>query len=206
MGTREAAQHSQSLEAWFMHAPGIKVVVPSSPHDAKGLLKASIRDDSPVVFMEHRLLYNDRQEVPEGTWISPLGKASVLQRGTDLTIVSYGYALKKVKDAVQRFGHDGAVEIIDLRTIVPLDIESVIESVKKTGRLLIVHEAPRKCGVGAEIVREVVQKAFDYLDAEPLVYGGLDVPMPFSGSLEDECMIRSDAILEKMEYLLTGIY
>lgn len=205
MGTREAGQHSQSLEAWFMHTPGIKVVVPSCPYDAKGLLKASIRDNTPVIFMENRLLYNSVQEVPEGTWLLPLGKAHIIQEGMDLTLVSYGHGINLVKDAVNKLTGKAEIEIIDLVSIVPLDIGTVLQSVRKTGKLLVVHEANQKCGVGAEIVRLVVEKAFDFLDAEPLVYGGLDVPTPFSGILEDECLIKTDIIIEKINYLLTGI-
>ncbi|RJQ39632.1 MAG: alpha-ketoacid dehydrogenase subunit beta [Nitrospiraceae bacterium] len=204
IGTREASQHSQSLEAWFMHTPGLKVVVPSNPYDAKGLLKASIRDDTPVIFMENRLLYNDIQDVPEGTWEIPLGKAKIVHEGEQITIVSYGHALKKVINALNEFNEISA-ELIDLRTLVPMDIDTIIESVKKTGRILIAHDAVEKCGAGAEIVRLVIEKAFDYLDAEPLVCGGLGVPTPFSGKLEDICMLRTEAIVGKIQYLLTGI-
>jgi pyruvate/2-oxoglutarate/acetoin dehydrogenase E1 component len=204
IGTREASQHSQSLEAWFMHTPGIKVVVPSCPYDVKGLLKTSIRDNTPVLFMENRNLYNQTQIVPEGTWEIPLGKASVVQEGEQITIVSYGYALHKVMDAVRSL-HGISIEVIDLRTLVPLDIETIITSVKKTGRILIAHDAVERCGVGAEIVRLVVEYAFDYLDAEPLVCGGLEVPTPFSGNLEDRCMLSKSLILEKIDYLMTGL-
>jgi Pyruvate/2-oxoglutarate dehydrogenase complex, dehydrogenase (E1) component, eukaryotic type, beta subunit len=205
IGTREASQHSQSLEAWFMHTPGLKVVVPSNPYDAKGLLKASIRDDTPVIFMENRNLYYIKQDVPECTWEVPLGKANVVSPGNQITIVSYGYALKKAEEAIQEM-NDVSVELIDLRTLVPLDIETVIKSVRKTGRILVVHDAVERCGVGAEIVRLVVEQAFDYLDAEPLVCGALEVPTPFSGRLEDYCMLKKEDIINKINYLLTGVY
>jgi Pyruvate/2-oxoglutarate dehydrogenase complex, dehydrogenase (E1) component, eukaryotic type, beta subunit len=203
IGTREGAQHSQSFEAWFMHTPGIKVVVPSNPYDAKGLLKVSIRDDTPVIFMENRLLYNSTQNVPDDTWIVPLGKSNILQDGKDLTVVTYGYGVNKVQEAIKVINNFD-IEIIDLRSLMPLDIDTIVESVKKTGRILVVHEAVERCGVGAEIVRLVVEKAFDYLDAEPLVYGGLEVPTPFSGILEDECLLKTEKIVEKIRYLLTG--
>lgn len=204
IGTREAGQHSQSLETWFMHTPGIKVVVPSNPYDAKGLLITSIRDDTPVIFMENRNLYSTKQEVPEGTWEVPFGKARIVQPGDMVTVVSYGHALLKAQDAIKSM--DGvSAELIDLRTLVPLDIDTVIESVKKTGRVLIAHDAVERCGAGAEIVRLIVEKAFDHLDAEPLVCGGLEVPTPFSGNLEDFCMLKKEYIAEKLKYLLTGV-
>ena len=205
MGTREAAQHSQSLEAWFMHTPGIKVVVPSNAYDAKGLLKSSIRDDTPVIFMENRRLYNNVEDVPEDTWIVSLGKSNVIRAGNKVTIVSYGFGVKKVLEAVKNMPESDA-EIIDLRTLVPLDIETVYASVKKTGRILVVHESTAKCGVGAEIVRLVVENMFDYLDAEPVVYGSADIPMPFSGILEDDCILKTAEIEKRIQYLLTGVF
>lgn len=204
IGTREAGQHSQSLEAWFVHTPGLKVVVPSNPYDAKGLLKSSIRDDTPVIFMENRFLYNTSQAVPEGEWTVPLGKAAIVQEGRHITVVTYGYGVEKVLTAAKNI-KNAEIEIIDLRTLVPLDIETVIESVKKTGRLFVVHEACEKCGVGAELIRLVTENAFDYLDAEPLVYGGLGIPTPFSGILEDMCLLKSKDIESKIRYLLKGV-
>jgi len=204
MGTREAGQHSQSLEAWFVHAPGIIVAVPSNPYDAKGLLKSGIRVDRPVLFMENRLLYNIEQEVPDDTWTVPLGKAAIVTEGVDITVVSYGYGIKKVREAAEAL-NKASIEIIDLRTLSPMDTDTVIASVKKTGRLLVVHEASAVCGIGAEIIRTVNENAFDYLDAEPLVCGGAYNPMPFSGMLEDECVIKSDDIVDKIRYLTTGI-
>ena len=204
IGSREAAQHSQSLEGWFCQTPGFKVIIPSNAYDAKGLLKSAIRDDTPCIFMENRNLYYDKMEIPEDDYAVPLGKASVLQEGKDLTVVTYGIGVDLCKKAIA--GLKGAsVELIDLRTIVPMDFETVLQSVKKTGRILIVHEAAAPYSVGSEIVRRVVEDGFDYLDAEPLVYGNMRTAAPFAGNLEDEIMMTPEGVQEKMKYLLTGI-
>lgn len=204
IGSREAAQHSQSLEGWFCQTPGFKVIIPSNAYDAKGLLKSAIRDDTPCIFMENRNLYYDKMEIPEDDYIIPLGKASVVQEGNDLTVVTYGIGVDLCKEAIA--GLKGAsVELIDLRTIVPMDFETVLQSVKKTGRILIVHEAAAPYSVGSEIVRRVVEEGFDYLDAEPLVYGNMRTAAPFAGNLEDAIMMTPEGVLEKMKYLLTGI-
>lgn len=203
-GTREAAQHSQSLEGWFCQTPGFKVIVPSNARDAKGLLKTAIRDDTPCIFMENRNLYYEEMDIPEAEELIPLGKANILQSGNDLTIVTYGTGVKLCQKAVA--GLTGAsVEIIDLRTLVPMDFETVLNSVKKTGRLLVVHEASAPFSVGAEIVRRVVETGFDYLDAEPLVIGNRRAANPFAGNLEDAVMLKSEDVQAKMKYLLTGI-
>ena len=204
IGSREAAQHSQSLEGWFCQTPGFKVIVPSNAYDAKGLLKSAIRDDTPCIFMENRNLYYDKMEIPEDDYIIPLGKASVVQEGNDLTVVTYGIGVELCQKAIA--GLKGAsVELIDLRTIVPMDFETVLQSVKKTGRILIVHEAAAPYSVGSEIVRRVVEEGFDYLDAEPLVYGNMRTAAPFAGNLEDAIMMTPEGVREKMKYLLTGI-
>jgi len=204
IGSREAAQHSQSLEGWFCQTPGFKVIVPSNAYDAKGLLKSAIRDDTPCIFMENRNLYYDKMEIPENDYTIPLGKASVVQEGKDLTVVTYGIGVDLCKEAIA--GLKGAsVELIDLRTIVPMDFETVLQSVKKTGRILIVHEAAAPYSVGSEIVRRVVEEGFDYLDAEPLVYGNMRTAAPFAGNLEDAIMMTPEGVREKMKYLLTGI-
>ena len=203
-GTREAAQHSQSLEGWFCQTPGFKVIVPSNARDAKGLLKTAIRDDTPCIFMENRNLYYDEMEIPEEEELIPLGKANILQSGKDLTIVTYGETVKLCQKAAA--GLNGAsVEIIDLRTLVPMDFDAILASVKKTGRLLVVHEASAPFSVGAEIVRRVVESAFDDLDAEPLVIGNRRTANPFAGNLEDAVMLKPEDVQEKMKYLLTGI-
>lgn len=204
IGSREAAQHSQSLEGWFCQTPGFKVIVPSNAYDAKGLLKSAIRDDTPCIFMENRNLYYDKMQIPEDDYTIPLGKANILQEGKDLTVVTYGIGVDLCKKAIESVPR-ASVELIDLRTIVPMDFETILNSVKKTGRILIVHEAAAPFSVGAEIVRRVVEEGFDYLDAEPLVYGNMRTAAPFAGNLEDAIMMKPEGIAEKMKYLLTGI-
>jgi len=200
-GTAEAAQHSQSLEAWFMHVPGIKVIMPATVYDAKGLLKSAIRDNNPVVVIENRVLFYDFEEVPEGEWIVPLGKADIARTGSDVTVVAMGYARRKALAAAEQLDGEISVEVIDPRTIQPLDLETIVASVRKTGRLLIVHEAPTCCGVGAEIVRQVVAEAFHYLDAPPQVLGGADLPMPFSPPLEQACLPQEATIVSAVRKL-----
>ena len=200
-GTAEAAQHSQSLEAWFMHVPGIKVVMPATVYDAKGLLKSAIRDNNPVVIIENRVLFYEFEEVPEGEWIVPLGKADIARTGSDVTVVATGYTRRKALAAAEQLDGEISVEVIDPRTIQPLDLETIVASVRKTGRLLIVHEAPTCCGVGAEIVRQVVAEAFHYLDAPPQVLGGADLPMPFSPPLEQACLPQEATIISAVRKL-----
>ncbi len=204
MGSREAAQHSQTFENWFCSAPGFKVIVPSNAYDAKGLLKSAIRDDTPCIFMENRMLYYNKMEIPEEDYTIELGKANVISEGSDLTVVTYGTGVDVCKKAIANI-KDASIELIDLRCLIPMDFEAVLESVKKTGRLLIVHEAAEAFSVGAEIIRRIVLEGFDYLDAEPMVYGGLRSAMPFAGNLEDAIMINPKGAEEKMRYLLTGI-
>ena len=184
-GRGNAAQHSQSLEAWFAHVPGLKIVIPSTPFDAKGLLRAAIRDDNPVLFLEHKVLYTTKGAVPVGTYLIPLGKGDVKRRGTDVTVVAYSRMVLRALDAAERADREGvSVEVIDPRTLVPLDMDLILESVKKTGRVVIVEEDCRTCGFGAELVARIVEGAFDYLDAEPVRVAGLDVPIPYSRPLE----------------------
>jgi len=204
IGSREAGQHSQSLESWFCSVPGFKVLVPSNAYDAKGLLKTAIRDDTPVLFMEHRGLYYNKQSVPEGEWEIEIGKAALVESGEHITIVSYGGGIKVCQDALRRAGNIQA-DLIDLRSLVPLDMDMIAESLKKTGRLLIVHEAAAGFSVGSEIVRRVVEECFDYLDAEPLVYGGVRCVAPFASNLEDAIMIKPEEIIQKARILLKGI-
>ena len=204
IGSREAAQHSQSLEGWFCQIPGFKVIVPSNAYDAKGLLKTAIRDDTPCIFMENRNLYYNKMELPDEDYTLPLGKANIVSEGKDLTVVTYGVGVSVCQKAIKNIP-DASVELIDLRTLVPMDMETVLESVKKTGRLLVVHEATPAFSVGAEIVRRVIEQGFDYLDAEPLVYGNLRTAAPFAGNLEDAIMLSPEGAEEKMRYLLTGI-
>lgn len=204
MGSREAGQHSQFLEGWFCQAPGFKVIIPSCAYDAKGLLKSAIRDDTPCIFMEHRNLYYVKEELPEEEYLIPLGKAAIRTTGQDLTMVSYGGAIAKCQAAIAMMP-DISVELIDLRCLVPMDFEAILKSVRKTGRLLVVHESTAGFSVGSEIVRRIVQEGFDYLDAEPLVYGGIRTVVPFAANLEDAIMLHPEEIVNKVHYLLTGV-
>ena len=201
-GTAEAAQHSQSLEAWFVHTPGFKVAMPGTVYDAKGLLKSAIRDNNPVLVIENRVLFYQEEEVPEGEWIVPLGKADVVREGTDVTVVAVGYARRKALAAAEKLDGAISVEVVDPRSIVPLDMETVLSSVEKTGRLLVVHEAATRCGIGAEIVRRVVDEGFDHLDARPRVLGGANLPLPFSQTLEAACIPQEDTIADAVRDLL----
>ena len=201
-GTREAAHHSQRLEAWFVHTPGLKVVMPSTAYDAKGLLKSSIRDDSPVLFIEHRFLYSKKGVIPKGEFLVPLGEAAVRRVGEDVTVVATSLMVHKALKAAEGLSPEISVEVIDPRTLVPLDTEKIVGSVKKTGRLLVVHEACARGGVGAEIVRQVVEKAFDYLDCPPVVLGGANTPMPYSPPLEDACLPQQEDIIQMVKEMI----
>jgi pyruvate dehydrogenase E1 component beta subunit len=184
-GRGNAAQHSQSLEAWFCHIPGLKVVTPSTPADAKGLLKSAIRDDNPVIFLEHKALYFSKGPVPEDDYTVPLGVADVKRVGRDVTVVGVHTMVGKALKAAEELAESGIeLEVIDPRSLVPLDEEAIVDSVKKTGRLLVTHEAYTRSGYGAEIISRVVEAAFDYLDAPPLRVCAKDVPVPYSQVLE----------------------
>lgn len=176
-GIRALELHCESQEAMLAHMPGIKVVVPSGPYDAKGLLISAIRDPDPVVFMEPMRIYRAiKEDVPEEEYTVPIGRASIVQEGTDLTVISWGAMLKYTRDALAKTKY--SAEIIDLRTISPMDTETVINSVKKTGRCLIVHEAPKTCGFGAEIIARINEKAFLHMEAPVFRVAGFDVPFP----------------------------
>lgn len=191
-----AAQHSQSLESWFMHIPGIKVVVPSNPADAKGLLKSAIRDENPVLFFEHKGLFPLKGPVPDGEHLVPIGKANVAREGTDLTIVSYSLMMHRSLEAAEKLAANGIkAEVIDLRTISPLDMETIFTSVAKTKRLMIVHEAVKQGGVGAEIAARVAEEMLDYLDAPIKRLGAPFVPVPFSPALEQLVKITTDDVV-----------
>ena len=184
-GRSSAAQHSQSLQAWVSHIPGLKVVVPSSGAEVKGLLKTAIRDDNPVIFMEHKMQYNRTFSVPEGEYTIPFGKANVVHEGDRLTIVATSDLVLKSKDVAGELAKEGIyVEVIDVRTLVPFDRQTIIDSVKKTGRLLIVDEGHLNCGVGAEIGMNVMEDVFYDLDMPIMRIGTADVPLPFSPALE----------------------
>jgi len=203
-GTREGAHHSQSLEAWFMHTPGLKVVMPSTPADAKGLMTASIRDDGPVVFIQHRLLHPLVGEVPEGELVVPLGKADVKREGTDITVVATAYGVAKTLQAAELLRDEVSIEVVDPRTLAPLDVETILESVGKTGRFLVVHEAPVQGGVGAEIVRRVVEEGMGLLKAPPKVLGSRHIPMPYSPPLEDAVIPQVADIVEAVRAVVAG--
>jgi acetoin:2,6-dichlorophenolindophenol oxidoreductase subunit beta len=196
-GRGNAAQHSQSLEAWFCHIPGLKVVTPSQPADAKGLLKSAIRDDNPVVFLEHKLLYFTKGEVPsDPDFTVPLGVADVKRTGKHVTVVGIHTMVNKALAAAEQLAIEGIeLEVIDPRTLSPLDEDTIVRSVKKTGRLIVSHEAYRTSGFGAEIVARVTEAAFDYLDAPPLRVCARDVPLPYAEVLEMAALPQTDDIV-----------
>lgn len=205
-GNRGGPFHSQNVEMAFFHTPGLKIVYPSTARDAKGLLKASIRDDNPVIFEEHKGLYRApalREVLPDDDYIVPLGEARTVQEGSDLTIVTYGAMVHKSVEAAQILeSEDGvSVEIIDLRTLLPLDENSIIESVKKTNKLLVVHEDTRTGGIAGEIAIRVSEKAFEWLDGPILRVTAIDSPVPYSGSLEDYFLPQTDDVVKAARYL-----
>jgi pyruvate dehydrogenase E1 component beta subunit len=202
-GRGNAAQHMQSLEAWFCHVPGLKVVMPSTPSDAKGLLKSSIRDDNPVIFVEHKLLYAVKGDVPEGECLVPLGQAKIRREGDAATIVATSRMVHFALEAAEELASDGIeIEVIDPRTLHPLDTDTIIESVKKTNRALVVHEAVRRAGYGAEIAATIQELAFDYLDSPVLRVCGEDVPIPFARNLEAAAIPDPERIANGVRRLL----
>jgi pyruvate dehydrogenase E1 component beta subunit len=204
-GIGAAAQHSQCLESWFMHIPGLKVVMPSTPYDAKGLLISSIRDDNPVVFLEHKLLYAKEGEVPEGEYTVPLGKADIKREGKDITIVATAQMVYLALSAAEKLAADGiSVEVVDPRTLSPLDEETILASVRKTHRLVIVHEEVKFAGSGAEIAAIVAEKAFDRLDAPILRVAAPFVPVPFSPALEKEFIPSEEKIIQAVKTVMKG--
>jgi 2-oxoisovalerate dehydrogenase E1 component beta subunit len=203
-GIRGGLFHSQNVEAYFFHTPGLKVVAPATPYDAKGLLKASIRDNNPVVFLEHKKTYRlVRGEVPEEEYILPIGQADVKRVGSNVTLVSYGLMLHYCLEAAELVSNKGIdVEVVDLRTLKPLDGETILASVKKTGKLLIVHEDNLTGGVGAEVAALAAGQAFEYLDAPVTRLCGPDVPtMPFAQTLEDAYMPSTEKVAEALRKL-----
>jgi len=194
---RSAAQHSQSLHAWFSHVPGLKVVLPATPYDAKGLLKTAIRDDNPVIFFEDKMMYQLKGPVPEEEYTIPFGVADVKRAGTDITIVATSSMVQVALAAAQRLEADGiSAEIIDVRTTVPLDEAPLIESAKKTGRAIVVDEGYQRYGVTAEIASVIAEGAFYYLDAPVKRVGAMDVPVPFSPVLEDQTVPTPESVAE----------
>jgi pyruvate dehydrogenase E1 component beta subunit len=202
-GTSSAAQHSQSLEALICHIPGLKVVMPASPYDAKGLMKAAIREDNPVFVVQHKRLGRIREEVPEGDYEVPIGKARVVREGKDITLVATSFMVHEALTAADRLKERGIeAEVVDPRTLVPLDIETIVESVKKTHRVVVAHEAVRFCGVGAEIASQITERAFDYLDGPPMRVGAPSSPVPYSPALEREWVPGADEIIEAANTLV----
>jgi pyruvate/2-oxoglutarate/acetoin dehydrogenase E1 component len=181
-----AAQHSQSLEAWFCHVPGLKVIAPATPHDAKGLLKSAIRDDNPVIFIEAQLLYGTKGEVPDHDYTLPIGKAAVTRTGGDVTIVAYSKMALLALEAAEELSKEGIeADVIDLRTLKPLDTDTLLKSVNKTGRVVIVEEGWKFSGLGAQIAETLYAKGFDSLDGPIVRVAGEEVPMPYARPLED---------------------
>ena len=203
-GRGNAAQHSKSLEAWFAHVAGLKVVMPSTPGDAKGLLSAAIRDDDPVMFIEHKLLYRTKGQVPEGEHVVPIGLADAKRPGRDLTIVTWSREVLFALEAANALAADGIdAEVIDLRSLVPLDREAVLSSVRRTHRALVVHEAVRRGGYGAEIAAMIAEEAFDDLDAPPKRLAGLDTPIPYAQHLEKTVVPQVEDIVRAAKEIVS---
>lgn len=198
-GIKGGHYHSQSPETYFIHTAGLKVVCPSNPYDAKGLLLRSIRDEDPIMFFEPKRIYRaSKGEVPEEAYEIPLGEAKVVREGKDITVVAWGAMLHEAKIACDKAAEKGIdCELIDPRTLLPFDLETVITSVKKTGRFVVVHEAPKTCGFGAEIMAMVTEKAFYHLEAQPVRVTGYDTPFPYT--LEDEYLPLAPRILKSLE-------
>jgi len=203
-GVHGALYHSQSVEAFFTHVPGLKVVVPSTPHDAKGLLRAAIRDDDPVLYFEHKKMYRSvRGEVPDRDYVVPLGRAAITRPGSQVTVVAYGLMAHYALEAADRVADEGiSVEVVDLRTLRPLDTETVLGSVRKTGKCLIAYEDNRFGGYGAEVAAIVAEQAFDYLDGPITRIAGPDVPgVPYNHVLEDWFMVSPEKIADGIRRL-----
>ena len=202
-GTGAAEHHSQSFENWFVHVPGLKVVMPTTPYDVKGLLISSIRDNNPVVFIEHKLLYKTKGEVPEEMYEIPLGKADIKREGKDLTIIATGIMVQKSLAAAEELIKEGIdIEVLDPRTLRPLDTESIVKSVKKTGKVLIVHEAVKTGGFGGELAGVIAEsEAFGYLDAPILRLAGREVPIPYNRDLEKAAVPQVEDIVQKAREL-----
>ncbi len=199
-GRGNAAQHMQSLEAWFCHTPGLKVIMPSTPYDAKGLLNSALLDNNPIIFIEHKLLYNTKGDVPEGNYVIPIGKSDIKKEGKNITIIATSkmilHVLKAANMIEDKYGI--SAEVIDPRTLVPLDIDTIINSVKKTGKAIIVHEAVGNSGIGAEIAYQIQEKVFDFLDAPIKRVTGPNTPVPYSKPLEDYFIPSEEKIINEI--------
>src|SRR5579875_3845488 len=202
-GQQLSATHSQNLEVWFAHVPGLKVVAPSTPADARGLLRTAVRDDNPVLFLENLALYNTRGEVPEGDYMIPFGKAQVMKEGHDLTIISYSRMAVVALDVARRLEQERqlSIEVVDVRSLRPLDHETIVNSVKKTNRAIIFEEDWRSYGVGAELAANIQEEAFDYLDAPIQRVAGAEVPLPYSKPLEQAALPSARQLVEAVDRL-----
>jgi pyruvate dehydrogenase E1 component beta subunit len=207
-GTGAAAQHSESLENWFVHVPGVKVVMPSSPYDAKGLLLAAIEDKNPVMFYEHKLLYRTKGPVPEEKYIIPLGQSHVVREGKNLTVVATSIMVSRALEAAEQLSQEGIeLEIIDPRTLNPLDEKPIVQSIIKTGKALLVHEAVKTGGYGGELAAVIMEsEAFAYLDAPVKRLAGLDMPIPYNRNLEYHAVPQVENIVEEARKLVKGKY
>lgn len=205
-GGGQAAQHSQSLESWFNHVPGLKVVAPYTPADCKGLLKAAIRDNNPVIFLENKRTYAVKGEIPdEEDYLVEIGKAAVAREGSDVTLVTYSSMVKTCLDAAEKLAQEGiSCEVIDLRTLVPLDYDTVLASIAKTNRVVVVHEASKRGGIGSDIVAEINERAFDMLDAPPIRVGALNIPIPYSAVLEAAVLPDEDNVIEAVRKTISN--
>lgn len=203
IGRGIGGHHEQSLEAWFVHTPGLKVVMPSTPYDAKGLLKTSIRDDEAVMFIENKKLYPIEGEVPEEEYLIPLGKADIKREGTDLTVIATSYMVQESLKAAEILEDEGiSIEIVDPRTLVPFDYDTVLGSVKKTGKVMITHEAVKRGGVGAEISAIIAEEAFDYLKAPVYRLASPNIVIPYNYSLDEYCIPGVNDIVSKVREIL----
>jgi len=204
-GRSNGCTQSQSLEALLTHIPGLKVVMPSTPYDAKGLLKSAIRDNDPVIFIEHKGLYQTREEIPEEEYLLPIGKADIKREGTDLTIITYSKSVLMALDAAKELENMGIqAEVLDLRTLVPLDFDAIAKSVSKTGRVLILHEACERTGYGAEIAAQIADKLFDELDAPIARVCGANIPIPNATAPEVQSAPTVEKILQAAQRLCQG--
>jgi pyruvate/2-oxoglutarate/acetoin dehydrogenase E1 component len=206
-GTGAAAQHSQSIEAWLGHVPGLKVIQPATPYDVKGMLLAAVADPDPVMIFEHKLLYKMKGPVPEGHYTVPIGKADVRRTGRDLTIVASSIMVHKALEAAETLAAEGIdIEVIDLRTVRPIDRETIIESVKKTSRLMCVYEGVKTLGIGAELSAMIAEsEAFDYLDAPIVRLGGAETPIPYNPDLEKAAVPQVPGIISAARDLVKGV-
>jgi pyruvate dehydrogenase E1 component beta subunit len=204
-GGGQAAQHSQSFESWFSHVPGLQVVMPSTPSDVKGLLRTAIRSDDPVLFFEHKRGYEVKGDVPDGEWTIPFGVADVVREGRDVTVVAISIMRHRALAAAEELAAEGIeCEVIDPRTIYPFDYATVLDSLARTGRLVVVHESNRRSGIGGEIVSQVVERGFDRLRAAPRIVAGRDVPMPYNRGLEALVIPNEARIAEAVRAVVAG--